>query len=408
MRVTRKMKKAYIWGAGKQFTKVYNAVNKDYCMVLGVIDSDPNKRGKFIEDQFVISSPDLLRHSEFDAVIISTKDYRMILNECKSMGIDNSKIIIFWKPRQTSLYIDCNAKRILELEEELEKYKARLENLPYELYVKPAPNVRSAEELLNLIIDKKLSLCRFGDGEFDIMRNKKCSWFQNQDSSLSGRLKEIVRSRHPDIMIAVADNFGSLEKYTEKAADEIRQYLYGNTRKEIMEFLDLKHVYYDAYVTRPYILYKDKVYSKYIFELLKKVWNNREILVVEGKYTRMGIDNGLFDNARRVRRILCPEKNAYTRYREIIKTIQETAAEDELVLVSLGPTATVLAYDVAREGVQALDIGQVDNEYEWFLRGAKDRIEIPGKGVAELSGYHCPSDIDIDFIYEEQIIKRIG
>ena len=41
------------------------------------------------------------------------------------------------------------------------------------------------------------------------------------------------------------------------------------------------------------------------------------------------------------------------------------------MLIALGPTATILAYDLAEKGVQALDVGHIDIEYEWFLR--KDR-----------------------------------
>lgn len=35
--------------------------------------------------------------------------------------------------------------------------------------------------------------------------------------------------------------------------------------------------------------------------------------------------------------------------------------------ILLDPTATVLAYDLAVQGFQAVDINHVDVEYEWFL-----------------------------------------
>ena len=50
-----------------------------------------------------------------------------------------------------------------------------------------------------------------------------------------------------------------------------------------------------------------------------------------------------------------------------------------MILITLGPTATILAYDLAMQGYQAIDLGQVDNEYEWFLRHATERIVIEGK-----------------------------
>lgn len=35
-----------------------------------------------------------------------------------------------------------------------------------------------------------------------------------------------------------------------------------------------------------------------------------------------------------------------------------------MVLILLGLTDTVLTYDIAKSGIQALDTGQLDNEYE--------------------------------------------
>lgn len=47
-----------------------------------------------------------------------------------------------------------------------------------------------------------------------------------------------------------------------------------------------------------------------------------------------------------------------------------TVNKAKLVLIALGHTATVLAYDLAEVGYQAIDIGHIDIEYEWFLMRA--------------------------------------
>ena len=77
-----------------------------------------------------------------------------------------------------------------------------------------------------------------------------------------------------------------------------------------------------------------------------------------------------------------------------------------MICISLGPSATVLAYDLAKEGYQALDIGQLDNEYEWYLREAEERIEIPGKMVAEIAAEQ-KFEIADEAVYKNQIIARI-
>lgn len=399
------MKKICIWGVGYYFHHVYRCINKDVCIISRIIDSDLNRQGEVVEDNIKISSPKVLLEIEFDYIIISPKNYKSILKECQSMGIDNNKIIIFWQTDVNSPCIDEKEKRIVELEEELEYCKYKLENMPYELGVKPIPVVRKAEELLQLIIKEHVSLCRFGDGEFEIMRGKERPWFQKVDMRLAERLQEVLTTPCSNIVIAIANNFGNLDCYTERAADVIRQYLSGGTREGIEKFLNMQRVYYDAYVSRPYIMYKDKDNARLVFSLLKRIWKNRNLLIVEGKYSKMGVGNDLFYGVGSIRRILCPEKNAFDKYNEILDKVTENVMEEDLVLISLGPTATVLAYDLAKLGIQALDIGQIDNEYEWFLCGAENRTEILGKGVAELSWCHQPENEIED--YNNEIIKRI-
>jgi hypothetical protein len=42
---------------------------------------------------------------------------------------------------------------------------------------------------------------------------------------------------------------------------------------------------------------------------------------------------------------------------------------DKLILIALGPTATVLAYDLAKKGYQAIDIGHLPSCYEVVKNG---------------------------------------
>jgi hypothetical protein len=86
--------------------------------------------------------------------------------------------------------------------------------------------------------------------------------------------------------------------------------------------------------------------------------------------------------------------------------VKENVQPEDLVLLCLGPTATVLAYDICRLGIQAIDLGQIDNEYEWFLKKATQRSGIEGKAVSELEGWHIANDCN-DREYVGQIVGRI-
>lgn len=409
------MKKTYIWGAGYYSKAVYDAIDKNQCIVVGFIDKDYRKQRKKWGECIPIESPEILREVEFDYIFISVKNYEMILETCESQGVNRDKLIPFWSECDNLPYIDRKKKKIIELEEQvknlerdIEQYKYRLENHLYEMGVWQTVHIRSSEELLKEILAKKMSLCRFGDGELEIIRGKERLWYQKVNQDLSIRLEEILKSNEKNIAIAISNNFGSLEDYTEDAANAIREYISGKTRKEIMELLDRKHTYYDAYVSRPYIIYKDKNKAKIIFDLFKRIWEKRNILIVEGCFTRMGVGNDLFAGAVRIRRIVCPNTNAFDYYDKILEVVCRHVYDAELVLISLGPAATVLAFDLARKGIQALDIGQLDTEYEWFLRGVTQRVEIPGKGVAELEWCRYPEKRNSDLCYQSQVIDMIS
>lgn len=132
----------------------------------------------------------------------------------------------------------------------------------------------------------------------------------------------------------------------------------------------------------------------------------RNIIIVEGVYSRLGVDNDLFDNALSIRRIICPAKNAYESYFKIFNSIINNHKENDLILLSLGPTATILAYEIGNIGIQCIDIGHVDIEYEWFLKKAKIKVPVQGKFVNEARTYKPIADI-IDENYKKQIIDII-
>lgn len=409
------MKTVFIWGAGKMAEIVYRAIKKSECNVIGLLDRNCEVQSSVWNGILTVYQPAVIMNEAFDYVVISVRDWQGIKDECLKRRIPDEKIVVFWDNDEFTDIIDYNIKKIALLEESVERYRLSLENMPWELaediekigiYRNKLPIIHSSEALLNKVIEESCSLCRFGDGELEIMRGKERPWFQAVTDQLSNRLREVFAADNPKILIAVSDNFGNLECYTDETAHSIRKYVSGGTRNELMNMLGAQREYYDAYVTRPYIMYKNKSHAELIFSLFKKVWKKRRLLIVEGEKSRIGVNNDLFSGVQGIRRIICPAQNAFDKYEEILNTVINNVAEGELVLISLGPTATVLAYDLSMAGVQALDIGQLDNEYEWCKAGVTVRKEIPGKSVAELSWCHNPEGINNEEYYG-QIIQYI-
>lgn len=271
------------------------------------------------------------------------------------------------------------------------------------------PIIKSAEETVEEIITCKKSMARFGDGEFSQIVKVNRQKFQKLDERLGNRLEEVLHSSHPDMLIAIANNYGSLQDYTESAADAIRIYMaVGETRKQHMELLECDRVYYDAYVSRPYVMYQDHMTEapKKRFERLKDIWRGRNVIIVEGAQTRMGVGNDLMDDAESVMRILGPAVNSFDCYDAILKTSLAHAKEGVLFLIAMGPAAGVLAYDLTVEGYQAIDIGHLDLEYEWFLAGKGERVPVPYKYNNEVEGDEWAEELQ-DPVYEGQIIADL-
>ena len=164
--------------------------------------------------------------------------------------------------------------------------------------------------------------------------------------------------------------------------------------------------YYSSTITRFYIDYEDKNgVSKYI-KKLKKIWDQKDVVIVEGEKSRVGIGNDLFNNVKTIKRIICPNINAFNKYNNIINSITRNVQKNKLILIALGPTATLLAYDLYKLGYQSLDIGHIDIEYEWYLRKAKKKIKIENKFVLEAFGKDRFSRVK-DKKYYDTIIERI-
>lgn len=274
----------------------------------------------------------------------------------------------------------------------------------------------SNDDLINLIIENKASLSRYGDGEFGCMlKQQKDIYFQKSSIELRKRLIETFNSDNENLYIGILGIFNknNLNKY--RFSSRVYWYKFINENfEEISKFIDRKRVYADSLITRCYIDLNKQNKKNNNFINLKKIWNDKEIVIIEGSKTKMGIGNDLFNNARKIERIICPAINAFDKYEEILK-VAKKYCKNKIAIIALGPTASVLSYDLCNLNTkdiiyQALDLGHLDIEYEWFLNNSKNKTAIKGKFVNEvrnvdLSNYDFNYDIQND--YEKQIIFRI-
>lgn len=288
-------------------------------------------------------------------------------------------------------------------------------------------NILSSEDTIRIIIKNKLSVCRLGDGELQMIshlisggedHNFDVDTFQDYDPLLASRLRDILFASSNLEPYESRDNGSPLVCLPYQLKDSristIKAQLFWDRewlfrRKFLLNHCS-KGYFGDSSFTRFYLSRQDIVdYPTYV-NILKKIWNRRKIIMIEGEYSRLGWKNDLFDNAICINRILCPATNAYRVYDRILNTVKTTinqCEDDPIFLIALGHTATVLAYDLSLLGCQAIDLGHVDIEYEWYKMKATKKVPVPNKYVNEVRAGRINSVSEQDKAFEKEVIARI-
>ncbi len=266
------------------------------------------------------------------------------------------------------------------------------------------PKVKSIDETIDKIIKDKVSICRLGDGELLYIVDELNLPFQNQIPRLRNELIKILSSNHTNIIIGLPNAYEGLDNFNSRAKLTWRSqitWIYPRLKKYLLN----EAVYYNGGISRLYIDFEDTSKCQYYFERMMSIWKDRDVVLIEGEKSRLGVGNNLFAQTKSIQRIICPAHNAFDKYEDIFNAAS-TQDKDKLILVAMGPTAKVLVYNLSLIGFQAIDIGNIDIEYEWYLKKATSKIKIFGKYTSEAPGGRQVDDID-DVDYYRQIINRI-
>ncbi len=113
---------------------------------------------------------------------------------------------------------------------EIEKAQHMLNNMPYELYDKikndnfsvTMPIIKSADETVDKIIEDNSSMTRFGDGEFVLMTGGRIK-YQRRNGELAVRLREVLASELPNLLIALPPCFGTLDHFLPPVANFLEE-----------------------------------------------------------------------------------------------------------------------------------------------------------------------------------------
>jgi hypothetical protein len=207
------------------------------------------------------------------------------------------------------------------------------------------------------------SISRYGDGELKHMAGKR-NVSQIFFESLQERLTEVFHSRLPNHIVAIP-NVWNGRQFTEVPEDYIK-----SMRRKFYKISDRNHLYGSSYITRGDLCGYLSWPSYWV--LISEIWRDRDVTLVRGHEKRANID--MMKSARSIYQIAVPSTHAWKNYDKIMVDCLLRPKTD-LFLLCVGPTATVLAYDLASVGRQGVDLGHLGLFYRrcWGIEDMADR-----------------------------------
>lgn len=210
------------------------------------------------------------------------------------------------------------------------------------------PKTYSEEETMEMARNG-WSLSRYGDGELRLATGGSCISQRELSDGLRLELREIL-ARPVDKCLVCIPNFLS------KTPKRVNWENYAEPR--YLKLYNPKMKYGSAFVTRPDSapwIDTDEYWNK-----VPLLWKGKHVVLVVGNQKSLTEDY-IAKDAASVTVIMGPDTNAY---REINNLETQTLAAAKLrnpsvAVMCLGPTATVLAWRLAKKGIHSLDLGHI-------------------------------------------------
>lgn len=200
------------------------------------------------------------------------------------------------------------------------------------------------------------SFARFGDGEFKVMlRADGNHKFQDVVPGIQSELKAVIVNDLGERMLVGLPHLFNNPFWSN---------IWANYYPQLRPMFSTETSYACAHVTRPVYF---RVWGGQAVTAWRKVWDGMRAVVVTGREAKFDLIPELFDNLDGAEFVRGPNTNAYAELDELERNAR--AADADVVLISLGPSGTVLARRLASKGVLALDVGHISASYKNVFSG---------------------------------------
>lgn len=202
------------------------------------------------------------------------------------------------------------------------------------------PAVISEHDTLRLVLEGR-SLARYGDGEFKLARGGAIK-SQPAHPHLAARLSEILKASG-ECLVGIPN----IHSDTPKAE-------FWTKHLHAAELLS-DRPYVSSFISRP-----DSapwINTDEYWQSMSQFWIGRDITIVRG--SGKAFTPELMTGAKMITEIIGPRYDGWSAYASLLDRI----GHPDRVLISLGPTATVMAVDLCARGVHAIDLGHAGAFY---------------------------------------------
>lgn len=112
-----------------------------------------------------------------------------------------------------------------------------------------------------------------------LLEDHNSSWFAKRAP---------VRRQQSPFISRISDVFEKLDRYNDYCRNFYQNSFFPNNHDLLREVELQYNVYVSTFFSRPYIDLVDKSHAKDYFAKMKQLWQDRDLLIVEGKYSRSG------------------------------------------------------------------------------------------------------------------------
>lgn len=225
-------------------------------------------------------------------------------------------------------------------------------------------HIHDEKKTMDKIYNEKCSICRYGDGEiYHLFRDnpKYGSGGQSCSSEFRNKLINIFDNKNKKILIGFSGYFDHddiIEKnYIYKLSKGTERFIEKYKVKLLKEFPSILNTkLYSAEISRLQQLKEEN--KNYVINIFNKLFNENECIFIGNEHVINLIKKKYKNLFKKIEFIPAPKSNAYESYGIIINEIFATKnITEKLILISLGPTATIMSFELAQQGYWTIDIG---------------------------------------------------